>query len=39
MGMSQDYERAILEGSNVIRVGSRVFGERELKNKEWWFNL
>lgn len=28
MGMSGDYKQAILEGSNLIRVGSAVFGER-----------
>jgi pyridoxal phosphate enzyme (YggS family) len=29
MGMSSDYEIAIAEGSTMIRVGSRIFGERE----------
>ncbi len=28
MGMSGDYTNAILEGSNLIRLGSAVFGER-----------
>lgn len=28
MGMSQDYELAILEGANVIRVGSSLYGNR-----------
>jgi pyridoxal phosphate enzyme (YggS family) len=28
MGMSHDFEVAILEGSNLIRVGSAIFGER-----------
>lgn len=28
MGMSGDYEIAITEGSNMIRVGSAIFGER-----------
>jgi PLP dependent protein len=28
MGMSNDYEIAIEEGSTMIRVGSRIFGER-----------
>jgi pyridoxal phosphate enzyme (YggS family) len=28
MGMSGDYEIAITEGSNMIRVGSMIFGER-----------
>jgi uncharacterized pyridoxal phosphate-containing UPF0001 family protein len=26
--MSHDYEAAILEGSNLIRVGTAIFGER-----------
>jgi uncharacterized pyridoxal phosphate-containing UPF0001 family protein len=28
MGMSGDYELAIACGSNMIRVGSRIFGSR-----------
>ena len=28
MGMSNDYELAIEEGSNMIRVGSNIFGKR-----------
>lgn len=28
MGMSGDYEIAITKGSNMIRVGSKIFGER-----------
>lgn len=28
MGMSQDYENAILEGSTMIRVGSLIYGPR-----------
>lgn len=28
MGMSQDYLLAIEEGSNMVRVGSKIFGER-----------
>ena len=28
MGMSADYEQAILEGSNIVRVGSAIFGAR-----------
>ena len=27
-GMSGDYEIAINKGSNMIRVGSKIFGER-----------
>ena len=29
MGMSADYESAILEGSNIVRVGSAIFGARK----------
>ncbi len=29
MGMSNDYEIAIQEGSNLIRIGTDIFGERE----------
>ena len=28
MGMSHDYHEAIAEGSTLIRVGSKIFGER-----------
>ncbi len=28
MGMSRDYEYAVLEGSNMIRVGTGIFGKR-----------
>lgn len=29
MGMSGDYQEAILEGSNLVRLGSVIFGERK----------
>lgn len=29
MGMSQDYEQAVLHGSNIVRVGSALFGKRK----------
>lgn len=29
MGMSGDYEAAIAEGSNIVRVGSAIFGARQ----------
>lgn len=32
MGMSGDYELAITCGSNMIRIGSHIFGERNYKN-------
>jgi pyridoxal phosphate enzyme (YggS family) len=31
MGMSGDYETAIAEGSNMVRIGSLLFGERAQK--------
>lgn len=33
MGMSNDYEWAIEEGSNMVRVGQKIFGEREYNVK------
>lgn len=32
MGMSNDYEEAILHGSNLIRIGTALFGARDYKN-------
>ena len=29
MGMSQDYELAISEGSTLVRIGSSIFGNRQ----------
>ncbi len=29
MGMSSDFEAAILEGATIVRVGTKLFGERE----------
>ncbi len=28
MGMSNDYEIAIEEGSNIVRIGTAIFGKR-----------
>ena len=28
MGMSNDYKIAIEEGSNIIRIGTKIFGKR-----------
>merc|ERR1719330_1042461 len=33
MGMSNDFERAILEGSSSVRVGSTIFGARHYPGK------
>ena len=32
MGMSGDYKEAIEAGSNMIRIGSNILGEDNLKN-------
>lgn len=32
MGMSNDYKIAIEEGSNMVRIGQGIFGERNYKN-------
>ena len=34
MGMSNDYEDAILEGSNMVRVGTAIFGARNYGQRE-----
>jgi pyridoxal phosphate enzyme (YggS family) len=31
MGMSNDYPAAIKNGSNYVRIGSKIFGDREIK--------
>ena len=31
MGMSTDYMQAIKQGADVVRVGSKIFGAREVK--------
>lgn len=33
MGMSGDYQVAIEEGATMVRIGSKIFGERNYKNK------
>ena len=30
MGMTLDYNLAIKNGSNMIRIGSKIFGERNV---------
>lgn len=34
MGMTHDFEIAIEEGANIVRVGSAIFGARDYGNKE-----
>jgi hypothetical protein len=31
MGMSDDFEAAVAEGSTMVRIGTAIFGEREKK--------
>jgi len=38
MGMSDDYQLAITCGSNMIRIGSTIFGERRKKLKAVFFD-
>jgi len=33
MGMSNDYEIAIEEGSNMVRIGTAIFGKRQYNNE------
>ncbi len=35
MGMSGDFEEAILEGSNMVRVGSAIFGKRDYSKRNY----
>ncbi|MBX3365474.1 MAG: YggS family pyridoxal phosphate-dependent enzyme [Phycisphaeraceae bacterium] len=34
MGMSGDYEIAIAEGANIVRIGSAIFGEQSAETRE-----
>lgn len=36
MGMSGDFEMAIEEGATIVRVGTKVFGERYLPDSYYW---
>ena len=33
MGMSGDYEQAIMEGATYVRVGTKIFGDRIYKER------
>lgn len=35
MGMTQDFEMAIAEGSNMVRIGTAIFGNRFLGKEIW----
>lgn len=39
MGMSQDLELAVAEGSNIVRVGTSIFGNRFLGKEIWNENI
>lgn len=39
MGMSQDLELAIAEGSNLVRIGTSIFGNRFLGKEIWNENI
>ena len=34
MGMTNDFEAAVEEGSNLIRVGTAIFGYRDYRSEE-----
>jgi hypothetical protein len=36
MGMSGDFEEAIEEGANVVRVGQAIFGKRPTPDGHYW---
>jgi uncharacterized pyridoxal phosphate-containing UPF0001 family protein len=36
MGMSGDFEAAIEEGANVVRVGQAIFGHRPTPDGHYW---
>ncbi|MFH0845454.1 MAG: hypothetical protein V1930_08245 [Pseudomonadota bacterium] len=34
MGMSNSYKVALEEGANMVRIGTKIFGERALRNDQ-----
>lgn len=38
MGMSNDFEVAIEEGSNMVRIGTAIFGKRKKGEESWQVN-
>ncbi len=36
MGMTSDYEAALKEGSNMVRIGQAIFGKRHLPDQYYW---
>lgn len=39
MGMSADFEEAIGEGANIVRVGHAIFGKRPTPDGHDWSGL
>lgn len=39
MGMTSDYEMAIEEGADIVRVGQAIFGKRPTKDGHYWPGL
>ena len=36
MGMSNDFEEAIVQGADVVRVGEAIFGKRSTPGGHYW---
>jgi uncharacterized pyridoxal phosphate-containing UPF0001 family protein len=36
MGMSNDFEEAIVQGADVVRVGEAIFGKRSTPDGHYW---
>lgn len=36
MGMSSDFEEAIVEGADVVRIGQAIFGKRPTPDEHYW---
>jgi len=36
MGMTSDYEAALQEGSNMVRIGQAIFGKRHIPDQHYW---
>ncbi|WP_334148131.1 YggS family pyridoxal phosphate-dependent enzyme [Hyphomicrobium sp.] len=39
MGMSSDFEQAIKDGADVVRVGQAIFGRRPTPDTDYWPNV
>lgn len=36
MGMTSDYQIALKEGSNMVRIGQAIFGKRHIPDQHYW---